>query len=705
MVVQLVDKSLDSTCDTVALHIFHADEKTMPTFKLADIVMAKGMKVQKTQYSNELSLLSGYSTVIHTYRPRASSPTNLDHEQWIKHPEYQTIKRQDFRPSPLEDTYAAYLHKTINRSVLPDIVSFEIDAEKSRHVRHKRQELKDVADGMFCDLLVNVVADPIHTDFPRATLWVSDYSENRSFRDYSQPSAGGGRYHEIGDANGYLTKFGGQTQRQGHQHAPTSWSGPCGRRSMRITCYSPHCDVIKEEVKRNSWVELKNVQIKWENGVLEGTLHEDRDYPDRIGVSMVETKDRELKDIDERFVAAVKRKRAYKKGFKAEGRKRKELHGGSEPGTGRPLNSKQKRKLNRTEGGKAQTTAVVPLANQPNPAIRAEFPDRAVVPLSRVLDPSLYKAPGSEEVRLPFANIKFKTQVRVVDFLPHCLLDFAVSRRTSEFDMVKDDSSSSQSSSEEDSDGGGELIWEWRFALCLEDASSTVPDNNDGSSGGSPPPRVWVAVDNFHGQTLICDDACDLRKNKKERDILREKLFLMWGNMEEIKQGAEDQRLLQKKAADEAAKEAARQKEAAEAVARVAEKERVRKEQEKRAARERRERERERVAVNGANMMHYGRPDEGDSEDDDDEPAQAPAPVPASAPEQTARLADIAKKLAEPLPKLDNRPFVCCLQQYGVRCTVNSNGKGTGEGRGEEGGGSKQTWQQMFGMFGTTIRN
>lgn len=102
--------------------------------------------------------------------------------------------------------------------------------------------------------------------------------------------------------------------------------------------------------------------------------------------------------------------------------------------------------------------------------------------------------------KLPFVNLKYRAEVRVVDFFPCKLEDFAVRRKISEYDALsgnEDDGESSDGSSVSGSyggGGGGTYVWEWRFTLVLEDAVA--------ESKGGAPVRMEVLVDKLEGQCL-----------------------------------------------------------------------------------------------------------------------------------------------------------------------------------------------------------
>lgn len=116
----------------------------------------------------------------------------------------------------------------------------------------------------------------------------------------------------------------------------------------------------------------------------------------------------------------------------------------------------------------------------------------------------------SVALELPFVCAKYRTTARVVDYRPRKLVDFACSRKQSEYDALSDnddaDDDSNASGSDSDiaaSERGasmGRRTWEWRFALQLEEANA---------KGKDEPARVWVVVDNIEAQQLMNVDACE----------------------------------------------------------------------------------------------------------------------------------------------------------------------------------------------------
>jgi protection-of-telomeres protein 1 len=128
--------------------------------------------------------------------------------------------------------------------------------------------------------------------------------------------------------------------------------------------------------------------------------------------------------------------------------------------------------------------------------VKCAFPDEPIISLAEILKPKTISL--SEEHVSPFNLCKYRANVRVVDYFPPKLEDFAIGRRSSVFDMLSDYSGGEDTDLEEDrrifksGKGFPKDIWEWRFALLVEDASSKVAKE-----------RLWLIVDNHAAQGLL----------------------------------------------------------------------------------------------------------------------------------------------------------------------------------------------------------
>ncbi|KAI7146420.1 hypothetical protein KC352_g29034, partial [Hortaea werneckii] len=121
--------------------------------------------------------------------------------------------------------------------------------------------------------------------------------------------------------------------------------------------------------------------------------------------------------------------------------------------------------------------------------------------------------------RIPFINANYRIQARVVDFEPSAIEDFAVpaipdaERELSPIDMEFTQPSTPG--------------YEWFFSLLLEE---------DGGGGERERERIWVHLQHEEAQYLLgreMEDPQDLRKAPQLLAKLRERLCILWGNLEE----------------------------------------------------------------------------------------------------------------------------------------------------------------------------
>jgi protection of telomeres protein 1 len=108
---------------------------------------------------------------------------------------------------------------------------------------------------------------------------------------------------------------------------------------------------------------------------------------------------------------------------------------------------------------------------------------------------------SNQETVLPFHACKYRANVRVVNYFPARVEDFAVGRRVTEYDILSDYSGGEDTDVEADrqtfkSGKGFVKKYEWRFALEVEDADPTAKRE-----------RMWLLVDNHSAQALLNLDA------------------------------------------------------------------------------------------------------------------------------------------------------------------------------------------------------
>ncbi|KIX08329.1 uncharacterized protein Z518_02985 [Rhinocladiella mackenziei CBS 650.93] len=376
----------------------------------------------------------------------------------------------------------------------------------------------------------------IYSSDMNTEIYVTDYTHNDELYDYQYNDNDNGR---DGDEFGYTKDVG------------TKWPGPWGKMTMTVTLWDAHFIFAKRHVKEGSFVYLRNVEIKMarDGSKLEGHCRGDRNGPSRVNVALrFYRKD----DNDEQMKALVMRKRDYESKARAENvrftkiaqdmNKRRaeeptELEDMHKNKKARARNRKKERRAkaeaeqSRENGAAAEDKSLMK-SNVNIRCNRIEVPCKPIVDIldSEILDRNTSKG---NPFRLPFQNCRYKGHVRVVDFFPDNIADFAVPRRISEYDALSDDDDDDDDDSDIDlmRDNGEDVKWEWRFFLLVEDARPQAV--RDGR-----PTQMELLVADTDGDFLLNMEACNLRDegNAQKLATVKEKLFHLWGDLQERKE-------------------------------------------------------------------------------------------------------------------------------------------------------------------------
>ncbi|EEP83007.1 predicted protein [Uncinocarpus reesii 1704] len=431
-------------------------------------------------------------------------------------------------PSPAEAAYARYLltlyaegrPTAIAATSSPCInVRGTVSTPGRRHSSLAKPDkfklVKDVDYHSFVDIVGQAVKT--FSEYEKFIIYVTDYTRNDNLFDYSL-SNGDGR---DGDEFSYTS------------HTKRQWRGPYGRMTLQVTLWEPHSGFARNNVKEDDYVLLRNVHIKLgrSSGVMEGALHTDRQFPSKIDVSLIDGS-----EPDERVKKLVQRKLEYWKQLKRSLAK----EGKHQLPDGEDTGRKSKKNKGHTKNNKPQTgnhrtenikPSVRPKRDELNPHIRSNYLATPTRTIQQILENETHWNTGPEgiEYQLPFQNLKYRASVRVVDFFPPNLEDFAVAYN-SEYDMLDDAPESSDLS-----DSGGDFTdrrrrWEWRFCLLVEDAGPGILH-----APGRKRERLKLFVTGPDAVFLLSIDAVNLRKNPRVLAELREKLFILWGDLEERK--------------------------------------------------------------------------------------------------------------------------------------------------------------------------
>ncbi|KAK3491302.1 hypothetical protein B0T13DRAFT_519019 [Neurospora crassa] len=685
------DLSIEDESAGVELVIFRPEAR-MPEVGAGDVLVVLSAKVQRFK-SNPKSLITSKITTVCVYKaatipvyPASAQVALLPPKQGESH---KLLKEEHHQ-------YVSYLYNVIDKYDVPNEAEYQQRVKVSLNVKDKFSLLKDVTDGNFYDLIGQVAKDPYTDEMGRITLYLSDYTENDFFFHYTWEGV-----RDLASATRPADAYPEDNNPEAAQQHP--WVGPYGKRTIQISCYDAHADFIREAgVSAGMWLSLRNVQVKFgRNGAhLEGFLREERNASARkVNVEILDivapqpsvTKAK----VDSRLKEAVRRWRDYSREKKTQilavkaaqeaGAKRKLARAGSSDEVlldGQPpskkFRAKKRRKLRHAELEEKAVEEQEKVALGLNELVTCEAHPKPVSTLASILEPVMYETMVNGQpvkIPLPFTNTKYNACVRVVDFHPCNLEDFACGRKWSEFDILSDNdhdddddesdqdslNSTMDASDFEDQDKG--RTWEWRFALLLEDASTpSLPatvaamdkDKSTRKCDRDPKTRarLWVTVDNTEAQCLTGLDAVNLRRDPHTLATLRERMFTLWGNLEELK-------------ADKA-REAAKKRE------------------------ERDEGKGEDEDINGNGRITKKR--KGKKATTVAQLENLKPPLEDSDGEQQQQQPQQNQGEEE----LSNKPFSCCLKQYGVRVPEDDDGLPKTDGAA---GG----WVRVFGMFGTKI--
>ncbi|KAL9471524.1 hypothetical protein ACSS6W_009465 [Trichoderma asperelloides] len=639
----------DGSLDSLTLNVFRPANE-MPNPGLGDVIVLFQAKLQS--HSDTLSLMTHWTTDIYLY---SSSQIPRPPEGALKALRPQPRKTTHNPGQPIHE-YVSVLYHSIDKSCLPSEAEFQDIKAKSITVNEKFKELKDIRVDTFVDVIVQLVRQPYDTG-DRITLWISDFTENDSFFHFAWKGP------VLADKP--ADPYGHESVMPYGAGSGGEWKGPFGKRSMQVTCFDPHTAFIREQgLSFGSWVMLRNLQIKYgRNGAnLEGFLREDRGSSGlKINITQMDTTDTE--SPDPRLKEAVRRKRDYQELKKTQmqqvfnasmaGKKRKSdlAEMGSTPSNKSKRNRRKTKRKSMGHDESVTSSAIVstvssssnnnPSGNSPyffsplpfdfslhqfslTVSVKCEYENKIISTFEEILNPIYLKTKvnGQQaELQLPFVNLNYRADVRVVNFMPPDLRDFAQPKKISEFDMLSDQEESDANSDEDResiADRAAVRQWEWRFFLELEDANA--PKDHRGKKK-----TIWVAVNNSSAQCLLDLDASDLHEDQENLDTLRHRLFFLWGELEEKKSIGEENK--------------------------------------RRAAQ---------VALANRDS---NRPPLHSSDDESIAPQKQDMELRSS--------------------QISNRPFSCCIRQYGVKVPEQDPAKAdAGEGK---------RWQRMFGLFGTRI--
>ncbi|KAJ6102254.1 hypothetical protein N7486_004681 [Penicillium sp. IBT 16267x] len=469
--------------DSLKIKYFNDNESKLPHVLNNDVVLLRNIRIKEFQGRSIGSAAQGQKVPWAIFR----------HEEDSSKSPSITTGPDTFHPTAAEKRHALALLEKYTPEVQNNTWRTGPSEQTSQVVQAIPSEkkksglpmalIKDLEANCFVQIVGQVVKDHNY-ESDKSTIWITDYTANDSLVDYKKDDDETGT---DGDSYGYLTR------------KQDGWPGPWGKLNLQITLWEPHAAYSRSNVKPGDLVHLQYVRPKFSsNGSLEGVIHEDKKFPQKVHLRTISS------DYNEEAQELMKRKKEYW-----------EIHG--KPKSETKQSKKQKKKATEKEKSREQGQTVLSSTlsrAKRNPNVKTRdfgIPVRSVGSILSA-ETHIISLPGGISYKLPFQNVAYNIIVRVVDFFPPDLADFAVQVRTRSIVPQSQE----------------HMTWDWRFCLLVEGVEPLV-------SKDQPREQMKIFVSGAEAEHLLCLDPTDLRENPSNLIELKEKLFLLWGNLEEQK--------------------------------------------------------------------------------------------------------------------------------------------------------------------------
>ena len=427
-----------------------------------------------------------------------------------------------------EIEYVVSLGRTQDRSKFTPL-NEEVKAKVANMKQRQTCHIKDLMLDSYPQIVGEVVK--VFFNYERASLYITDYTENQLLYNYGTKS---------------------ETAEVGMQSS--KWPGPPGKYTLLVECWPPHSVWIKEHVSIGTFLQLDNVHIKnnRENGRTEGALHANKHNEDQLKVRKLEAK-----DVPELLYR--KEMLGWANGFDKRDSESDEEDG--KAGKTKSSRNQRKRKKKQAEQDSKRlksesVSEMVPQHDEPcsaplyptvdiNENVQCEeraYRHRTIAEI-RDMSPSMEftATTDSEE----FDRLTSYATVRIIDFKPGKLEDFAKAREMTEEEQQEAEEANSSDSETKELDTASQRsansqynnstqvrrqVWEWKFYLLLEDASASATGSEEKADSNN---QLIACISNADAEYLLNMKALDLRHNPRTLNQLRETLFILWGDLEE----------------------------------------------------------------------------------------------------------------------------------------------------------------------------
>ncbi|KAK6360646.1 hypothetical protein TWF730_006782 [Orbilia blumenaviensis] len=366
--------------------------------------------------------------------------------------------------------------------------TYQDEAKPQKNIPKKAALMKEIKLDNFYDLTCFVQKVWSHNRFVEVT--VTDFTENKELYPMGvDPLNDENRPPMRSEVESYALEGGGVTRNPNKFGGKKWFERPFGHYSLKVACWDSWAQKARSEITEGCYLTFTNILIKrgkggqWEGSLSDGK--EGRKKGDfRDGFKILRPDDPALKPLHNRKRELVKLVAQKEHESNEEERKMKE------------------------EEAKAKLAAELKKRQENNPQVHCGYISIETTPLRKI-----YNMLDGTDVE--FFNRRYRTECRVVDFRPSDIRDFA---RPIDGDLG---ACGVDLNSPEYAENPPQWYW------CFELDVIGKEDNT----------LLTIRVDDASGRYLLSPGPCDLRadENRHKFEELRNELFHLWGNLEEIK--------------------------------------------------------------------------------------------------------------------------------------------------------------------------
>ncbi|KAI4655187.1 uncharacterized protein J4E79_008252 [Alternaria viburni] len=480
---------------SITCRLFRPTEDKFKTCGVGDVVILRRWKLQEYQFRMDAV---GSRTCHMVVFPSHRIPVPGLSEAFQAGSQKLPHERTGGPPPTIPEQMAVIHLKHASKGAAPQVKQHAtISASKAKTAR-KKSLIKDFQLDTFYDVCAQVVKFYYYQSGDRVDLKVTDYTPNEQMFYYPDPDLE--KDFPVGDR---------------------PWSSPFGHMVLNITVYGANAAWIQENLGQDDFVFIRNMRAKLAtNGMLEGALHEDKMNDSKVDIMLLKNEG-EIEAINKRR-EEYEKKRETKTAFQALQNEPKQ------PSAKSAKAKKEAKKLKQQADKLAEVEELERAAREwekgrggINTNVTAAFPHMKLSTISEIIHNPHRTVTTTEKYttfELPFINCRHRSRVRIVDVYPPEIKLFAHSTRDRKWNKHPKRQSSTGAHANEK--------WEWGFVLLLEDAN--VPRDTVAE-------KLRVVVNNEAAQFLLKMNAVDLTNQPKVLKKLEEKLFILWGNLMELK--------------------------------------------------------------------------------------------------------------------------------------------------------------------------